>query len=112
MLIWIFGEVKQNTVIKQTLETVSGLLKLEKAEVNWMLSIDYNTLPLEAKLMNKRAYRTLKLDGEEIEFSDGFTELHTNSYAEILKGNGFGLNDCRKAIDLVCNIRNSKKMGE
>jgi UDP-N-acetyl-2-amino-2-deoxyglucuronate dehydrogenase len=112
MLIWVFGDVEKSIVIKQTPETVSGVLKLKKAEINWMLSIDFNTLPNEVQLMNKRAFRTLKLDGEEIEFSDGFTELHTNSYEQILKGNGYGMNDCRKAIELVSSIRNSNKLGE
>jgi UDP-N-acetyl-2-amino-2-deoxyglucuronate dehydrogenase len=90
MLMWIFGPVKENNVIQHTATTAKGNLILEKANINWMLSIDANTLPAEIKAAGKRTYRTLSIDGDEFEFSDGFTELHTKSYEEIIKGNGFG----------------------
>ncbi len=108
MLIWIFGNVKTNTVIEHTSQTASGELELEKANVNWMLSIDANTLPDEAKAAGKRTFRTLTIDGEGFEFSDGFTELHTKSYNEILDGNGFPISETLKAIELVHTIRNYK----
>ena len=108
MLIWIFGDVKANTVTEHTAQTASGQLELEKANVNWMLSIDANTLPEEAKAAGKKTYRTLTIDGEGFEFSDGFTELHTKSYDEILKGNGFRISETLKAIRLVHTIRNFK----
>ncbi|RAV99748.1 Gfo/Idh/MocA family oxidoreductase [Pseudochryseolinea flava] len=108
MLIWIFGAVKGNEVIRQNEHTAEGILELERARVKWMLSIDASTLPQSALEKNQRTYRSIKLEGEEIEFSEGFTDLHTKSYQEILKGNGFGLADARPSIDLVHAIRNAK----
>ncbi len=106
MLMWIFGDVSQNVVNQHSAETASGILELEKASVKWRLSIDANTLPPEIKAAGKRTYRILNIDGESFEFSDGFTELHTKSYAEILAGNGFPLMETRKSIELVHAIRN------
>jgi UDP-N-acetyl-2-amino-2-deoxyglucuronate dehydrogenase len=108
MLLWIFGDVKTNTVTEHTAHTASGELELEKANVTWMLSIDANTLPDEAKAAGKRTFRTLTIDGEGFEFSDGFTELHTKSYDEILKGNGFRITETKAAIELVHEIRGNK----
>ncbi len=108
MLLWVFGAVKQNRVTEHTAQTASGQLELERANVNWMLSIDANTLPDEAKAAGKRTFRTLTIDGEGFEFSDGFTELHTKSYEEILKGNGFRIKETKAAIELVHQIRGNK----
>jgi UDP-N-acetyl-2-amino-2-deoxyglucuronate dehydrogenase len=108
MLMWIFGPVKENNVILHTGDTAKGNLILEKANVNWMLSIDANTLPPEIKAAGKRTYRILSIDGDEFEFSEGFTELHTKSYEEIIKGNGFGIGETRAAIQLVHDIRKEK----
>lgn len=108
MLIWIFGDVKENNVTKHTVDTASGNLVLQRANVNWMLSIDADTLPDDVKKSGKRTFRTLSIDGEEFEFSEGFTELHTKSYEEIIRGNGFGVGETKAAIDLVHRIRNSK----
>lgn len=105
MLMWIFGDVVENNVIQHTNATASGNLVLEKANVNWMLSIDMNTLPEEAKKAGKRTFRNLDINGESFEFSDGFTELHTHSYAEIIAGRGFPISETRKAIELVHAIR-------
>ncbi len=105
MLMWIFGDVKENNVPQHTKNTASGNLELEKATVNWMLSIDANTLPAEVKLAGKRTFRTLTIDGDAFEFSEGFTELHTKSYMNIIAGNGFPLSETRKSIDLVHKIR-------
>lgn len=105
MLMWIFGEVKENNVKQHTADTAEGILQLEKADVNWMLSIDANTLPPDVKAAGKRTFRTLAIDGEEFEFSEGFTELHTQSYANIIAGKGFPLIETRKAIQLVHDIR-------
>ncbi|MEO8861494.1 MAG: Gfo/Idh/MocA family oxidoreductase [Ginsengibacter sp.] len=105
MLMWIFGDVVENNVIQHTDTTASGNLVLEKANVNWMLSIDVNTLPEEVKKAGKRTFRTLNIDGEGFEFSDGFTELHTHSYSEIIAGRGFPISETRKAIELVHAIR-------
>lgn len=110
MLMWIFGEVKENIVNEHSGSTASGILELQKATVNWKLSIDYNNLPDEVKAQGKRTYRTLNIDGESFEFSDGFTELHTKSYENILSGKGFPLMETRKAIQLVHDIRNKKSI--
>ncbi|HEY0434118.1 MAG TPA: Gfo/Idh/MocA family oxidoreductase [Chitinophagaceae bacterium] len=109
MLIWIFGDVKSNSVTQHTAETASGKLELDRANVNWFLSIDANTLPPDVRQAGKRTFRSLTIDGEEFEFSEGFTELHTRSYEEILKGNAFPIDASRKAIELVHAIRNRKQ---
>jgi UDP-N-acetyl-2-amino-2-deoxyglucuronate dehydrogenase len=108
MLLWIFGDVKENIVTEHTADTASGQLVLDKANINWMLSIDSDTLPAEAKAAGKRTFRSLTIDGDSFEFSEGFTELHTKSYDEILNGNGFPISETLKAIELVHAIRNCK----
>jgi UDP-N-acetyl-2-amino-2-deoxyglucuronate dehydrogenase len=109
MLTWIFGDIVENKVDIHNEDTASGFLKLEKADVDWFLSIDYNQIPENVKLQGKRTYRTLQMEGEEIEFSDGFTELHTDSYKAILEGNGFPISVSKKAIEIVHGIRNGMK---
>ncbi|MBK7221830.1 MAG: Gfo/Idh/MocA family oxidoreductase [Saprospiraceae bacterium] len=111
MLTWIFGDVKENIVHVHTHDRAGGLIVFEKARVKWFLSINEHTLPEEATKAGKRTFRSIKIEGEEIEFSDGFTELHTQSYNQILEGRGYGISDTRKAIELVYDIRNSKAVG-
>jgi UDP-N-acetyl-2-amino-2-deoxyglucuronate dehydrogenase len=106
MLIWIFGSVKNVAVNQLKPDHASGYLELEKARVNWFLSINYDHLPQEIKSNNKRTFRSLSLEGKEIEFSEGFTDLHTRSYEEILQGKAFGLQDARPSIELTYDIRN------
>ncbi len=106
MLTWIFGDVVENKVNEHTNDIASGTLKLKRANINWLLSIDYDKIPKAVRESGKRTYRTLKMEGEEIEFSDGFTELHTKSYEEILKGNGFEIELAKNAINIVRQIRN------
>lgn len=108
MLLWVFGDIKNLKINSYEADKASGFLELKKARVNWMLSINENDLPTEAKSKGKRTFRSLKMDGSEIEFSDGFTELHTKSYLEILSGRGFGLNDARPSIELAHEIRPKK----
>ncbi len=105
MLTWIFGAPQTNTVMQYEADRAAGKLILEKADVSWFLSINPETLPNEVKQQNKRTYRTLSVDGREIEFSDGFTDLHTISYQHILNGKGFGLEDARQSIEIVQEIR-------
>ncbi|AXT58112.1 UDP-N-acetyl-2-amino-2-deoxyglucuronate dehydrogenase [Aquimarina amphilecti] len=107
MLSWIFGKVTKNVVHKLTDDTAAGYLEFEKARVRWFLSIDYNNIPEKVKKEGKRTYRSITVNGEEIEFSGGFTELHTNSYKSILNGNGYGLKDARQSIEIVHDIRNA-----
>ncbi|MFN8247421.1 MAG: Gfo/Idh/MocA family oxidoreductase [Ferruginibacter sp.] len=109
MLMWIFGDVKNNEVIEHGTDTARGNLELERADVSWMLSINENTLPQDVRAAGKRTFRTLTIDGDAFEFSEGFTELHTVSYANILAGKGFLLAETRRAIQLVHDIRNKKK---
>ena len=86
----------------------SGFIEIERARVNWKLSINFDHIPERIKAEGKRTFRFLTMDREQIEFSDGFTELHTRSYEEILKGNGFGLQEARLSIELAHRIRDSK----
>lgn len=105
MLIWIFGEVKKVTVTEATEDTATGHLELTNARVNWLLSIDADRLPESVQKAGKRTFRSLTMEGTEIEFSDGFTDLHTASYRNILEGKGFGLVDARPSIQLMHEIR-------
>lgn len=111
MLSWIFGTVKQNIVHLHTHDRAAGYLEFEKARVRWFLSINSDTLPKEAKEKGKTTYRSMTLEGEEIEFSDGFTELHTLSYKDILAGGGFRIKEALNAIQIVHTIRNQTPIG-
>ena len=111
MLTWIFGNVKENVVHLSQENKAGGFLHLDKARVRWFLSVDPNDLPGEQKSNGQRTYRSIKLEGKEIEFSDGFSDLHTRSYKEILNGKGFGLEEARNSIETVYNIRNSSPIG-
>jgi UDP-N-acetyl-2-amino-2-deoxyglucuronate dehydrogenase len=111
MLTWVFGEVKQNVVHLHTHDRVAGYLELTQARVRYFLSINYDTLPKEVKQKGMRTFRSITVDGEEMEFSGGFTDLHTTSYNEILKGNGFGLEEVNTAIKIVHDIRTISPIG-
>ncbi len=111
MLSWVFGEVKENTVHLSTGDCVAGFLEFDKARVRYFLSINVDTLPAELKVYGKRTYRSMEMDGEEIEFSDGFTDLHTESYRHILRGQGYRPDDARRSIQIVHQIRNSEATG-
>ena len=111
MLSWIFGEVKQNTVHVHTHDRASGYLEFEKARVRWFLSINYEVLPYEIKAKGQRTYRSIMIEGEELEFSGGFTDLHTRVYEGILCGNGYGLEDARTAIEIVHSVRSQVPLG-
>ena len=111
MLSWIFGDVKKNIVHIQTHDRCSGYLEFEKARVRWFLSINYDVLPSEIKLKGLRTYRSITVQGKELEFSGGFTDLHTRVYEGILNNKGYGLDDSRPAIEIVHKIRNSNPIG-
>ncbi len=111
MLTWIFGDVEENIVHVSEDAKAAGYLKLKKANVRWFLSVDYQNVPDDIKAKGQRIYRSITVDGKEIEFSGGFTDLHTLSYQEILKGNGFGLDAVRPTIQTVYNIRNATPVG-
>lgn len=108
MLMWIFGDVKENEVLLHSATRAEGKLVLQKANVHWKLSIDANDLPGTVKAGGKRTFRALTIDEEAFEFSEGFTDLHTQSYADIINGKGFPLSETRNSIELVHQIRNQK----
>lgn len=111
MLMWIFGEVKENIVHLSEYNKAAGMLVLEKARVRWFLSLDYNDIPDQVKVTGQRTFRSLSLEGEEIDFSGGFSDLHTVAYSEIMAGRGFGLNESRPSINTVYTIRNARPVG-
>jgi len=111
MLTWVFGAVKKNIVNIHSTDRAAGYLELERARVRWFLSINYDTIPEEIKAQGKRTYRSIKIEGEELEFSDGFTDLHTTSYEGILAGNGFRIGETRTAIEIVHDIRSATPIG-
>lgn len=105
MLLWVFGDVKSLKIDNTDPDKASGYLQLKRARVKWMLSINENDLPADVRAKGKRTFRSLKMSGKEVEFSDGFTDLHTKSYNEILAGRGFGLIDAKPSIELAHEIR-------
>lgn len=109
MLIWLFGDVLESVVNVHTHDRAAGFLELERARVRWFLSIDADSLPKAAA--GKRTYRSLTLNGSEVEFSEGFTDLHTESYKRILDGKGFGISEAMPAIRLAHEIRTSVPVG-
>ncbi|PIP55223.1 MAG: oxidoreductase [Bacteroidetes bacterium CG23_combo_of_CG06-09_8_20_14_all_32_9] len=111
ILTWIFGSVKENKLHVSQQNKTAGFLQLEKARVRWFLSLDYNDIPAEVKEKNQRTYRSIKVEGKEIEFSGGFANLHTLSYKSILKNRGFGLEDARTSVETVHHIRNATPIG-
>ncbi|MCW3121330.1 MAG: oxidoreductase [Flavipsychrobacter sp.] len=111
MLTWIFGDVKESIVHVSEADSAAGILHLQQARVRWFLSINYDHIPDEIKAQNKRTYRSITVDGKEIEFSEGFGDLHTKSYEEIIKGNGFGLKDAVSSIQLAHDIRIATPVG-
>ena len=111
MLSWIFGGIKKNVVHVHTHDRAAGYFEFEKARVRWFLSINYDVIAEDIKAKGLRTYRSITLDNEEIEFSQGFTDLHTESYKAILDGNGYRIGDARKAVEIVHEIRNAAPIG-
>jgi UDP-N-acetyl-2-amino-2-deoxyglucuronate dehydrogenase len=111
MLSWIFGDTQTNIVHISEPHKAAGYLELKNARVRWFLSIDYNDIPADIKERGKRTFRSITVNGEEIEFSDGFADLHTMTYKEILAGKGFGLKEARQSVETAYAIRNSKPVG-
>ncbi|WP_282071709.1 Gfo/Idh/MocA family oxidoreductase [Polaribacter atrinae] len=107
MLSWIFGEIQENIVHLREKDKSAGYLEFKNARVRWFLSINEEDLPQEIKEKGQRTFRSITIDDQELEFSAGFTDLHTKSYEQILKGNGFGLKESEESIKIVHNIRNT-----
>ena len=107
MLTWIFGPCKRQRVHVSEDRRMAGVLELENANVRWFLSVDRNDLPSDAVTQGKSTFRSITVDGDELEFSEGFGDLHTMVYQDIVSGGGFGLEDARQSIELVHELRNS-----
>ncbi len=111
LLIWLFGPVQENDVHYADALKTGGYLELERARVKWFLSIDRHDLPETATECGLSTFRSITVDGKEVEFSEGFTDLHTVVYQRTLEGNGFGIEDARPAITLAHDIRNAGAQG-
>jgi UDP-N-acetyl-2-amino-2-deoxyglucuronate dehydrogenase len=111
MLIWIFGPVQETRVHVSEAARAAGFLELEKARVRWFLSVDALDLPTVSRNAGSRTFRSMSIEGNEIMFSDGFDNLHTQSYAHILDGRGFGLEDARASIETAYSIRKAEPLG-
>ncbi len=111
MLSWIFGDTRKNIVHISKPDKAAGYLELENARVRWFLSLDYDDIPTSVKQTGKRTFRSITVNGEEIEFSEGFGDLHTVTYREILAGRGFGLKEARQSVETAYTIRNAKPVG-
>jgi len=105
MLGWVFGDVQKNEAHLKQADTNAGYLEFKHAKVRWFLSVNYDYIPEDVKASGQRTYRSITVDGKEIEFSGGFTDLHTASYQHILEGKGFGLEEARNSIEIVSEIR-------
>ena len=105
LLMWVFGKAVHNEVHWNDRDRISGFLELERARVRWYLSISRDDLPPQAVTENKTTFRAITVDGKEVEFSEGFTDLHTRVYEHILEGNGFGIAEARPSVELVHDIR-------
>lgn len=110
MLSFVFGGVRRNEAHLREAQRAAGFLECERADVSWFLSVDRNDLPENVK-GKKTTFRSITVDNEEIEFSEGFTDLHTRSYEEIVAGRGFGLDEVRSSIDIVSTFRNAPVTG-
>lgn len=111
MLSFVFGKVKKSDVHLLQSHKAAGYLELEQARVRWFLSIDGNDIPKERKEQGQNTYRSILMEGEEFEFSGGFSDLHTLSYQDILNEKGFRIEEARQSIEMVHDIRNAKSIG-
>jgi UDP-N-acetyl-2-amino-2-deoxyglucuronate dehydrogenase len=111
MLGWIFGNYTKIEVHANEPKRAAGIIHFQKARVRWFLSVDFETLPDDVKAKGQRTFRSILVDGQELEFSEGFTDLHTQSYKEILEGKGFTIEDARQSIEIAQIIRTSKTLG-
>jgi len=105
MLMWMFGDVQKNHLFLRQSNKASGFIELQHANVQWFLSIDGKDLPKETIEKGKPTHRSITIDGKELEFTEGFTDLHTKIYEEIIKGNGFGIETARQSIETAYDIR-------
>jgi UDP-N-acetyl-2-amino-2-deoxyglucuronate dehydrogenase len=109
LLLWLFGDAKSVEVHQNDRSTMSGALALERADVEFLLSVDFARLPFAAAPGERTTHRSIAIDGREVEFSESFDDLHTRAYEEILAGRGFGIADARPSIELVHRIREAAR---
>lgn len=108
LLIWLFGQALDTKLYYADDRHMSGVIELEKARVRWFLSVEHEDLPPTTKQAKKTTFRSITIDGQEVEFSEGFTDLHTRVYERTLAGQGFGIADARPSIELTHRIRHTK----
>ncbi|MGA2489736.1 MAG: Gfo/Idh/MocA family oxidoreductase [Anaerolineales bacterium] len=108
LLVWLFGQVQDIKMYYADNKRMSGFIELERARVRWYLSVDHNDLPMIAQNANKNNFRSITVDGQEVEFSEGITDLHTRLYENTLAGHGFGIEDARPSIELTHRIRQAE----
>lgn len=111
ILLWLFGEMESSSVHIRTSERQAGTLELARAQVRWFLSVEGKDLPPECVQRGQSAFRSITIDGEEVEFTTGFDDLHTRVYEEILAGNGFGIDDARPSLEVVHAVRTAEPLG-
>lgn len=111
MLTFIFGPMRDMKVHVYQNDKAAGFLELERARVRWFLSVDYNDIPTDVKAKGSRTHRSIHIEDFDVEFSDGFTNLHTVSYEKILEGEGFRICTAKPSIEIVYKIRNTKPIG-
>lgn len=111
MLTWIFGSVVRSELHFSNSETISGFLELEHARVRWFLSVSEKSLPPEVREKGQRTYRSINVNGEDVEFSSGFTDLHTEIYRKAVNNEGFGIQENVASIDIVHNLRHAEALG-
>ena len=112
LLLWLFGAPRHSVVHQRDAKRAGGTLDLERADVRWFLSADAADLPFPAIPGSKTTFRSMEVDGQQLEFSDGFTDLHTRVYEEVLAGRGFGIDDARPSIELTHQIRHAPVTGQ
>ena len=110
LISWLFGPVRKSVVHLREPQRAGGTLELERADVQWYLSTESSDLPFEPQPGVKTTFRSITVDGEEVEFSEGFTDLHTRVYEEVLAGRGFGIADARPSVELTAQIRSAAVM--
>jgi len=108
LLLWLFGPVQSIKVFRSEQKRMSGWIELQKARVRWFLSVERDDLPAATRQANKTTFRSITIDGQEVEFSEGFTDLHTRVYEQTLAGQGFGIADARPSIQLTYDIRQAE----